>query len=73
MPPAVFANYEEKIKGFQSGYGTVLFFEDSSAVEKLPPPLQGLLSKYPDCKSTSLSFPRLLTHVVSQGMSTPTA
>ena len=55
MPPQVFAQYEDKIKGFRAAYGTVLFFEDSSAVEKLPPPLQGLMSKYPDCKFSSYS------------------
>lgn len=54
MPPAVFATSESKIKGFQASYGTVLFFEDSSACEKLPPPLQGLLAKYPDCESSFL-------------------
>jgi predicted oxidoreductase (fatty acid repression mutant protein) len=54
MPPAVFANFEEKIKGFQAAYGTVLFFEDPSAAEKLPPHLQGLTSKYPDCEFTFL-------------------
>ncbi|KDR70977.1 hypothetical protein GALMADRAFT_282095 [Galerina marginata CBS 339.88] len=48
VPPHVFANYEGKIKGFHDAYGTVLFFEDSSAVQKLPPPLQDLMAKYPD-------------------------
>ncbi|KAG0651980.1 nitroreductase HBN [Hyphodiscus hymeniophilus] len=48
VPPEVFANLEDKINGFRAAYGTVLFFEDSSAVEKLPPPFQALSSKNPE-------------------------
>ena len=77
MPPQIFAQYEDKIKGFQAAYGTVLFFEDSSAVEKLPPPLQGLMSKYPDCKLPpptlfhTFSFEMLIFGM--KGTNTPTA
>lgn len=35
VPAENFANTEEKINSFRSGYGTVLFFEDSSIIESL--------------------------------------
>ncbi len=35
VPPEQFAPTEKKMNGFQSGYGTVLFFEEQKAVEKL--------------------------------------
>jgi uncharacterized protein len=35
VPPEQFAPTEEKVNSFSSGYGTVLFFEDSSVVESL--------------------------------------
>jgi predicted oxidoreductase (fatty acid repression mutant protein) len=57
FPPAAFAKYEGKIKGFQEAYGTVLFFEDSTAPEKMPPPLQQLLAKHPDCKFSTVFVP----------------
>ncbi|KAL2062954.1 hypothetical protein VTL71DRAFT_6026 [Oculimacula yallundae] len=48
MPPPVFERYESKIQGFKDAYGTVLFYEDTTAVNTLPPPLQQLMAKYPD-------------------------
>ncbi|KAF8064404.1 nitroreductase [Lyophyllum atratum] len=47
-PPPIFEVLEPKIKGHKAAYGTVLFFEDTSAVDKLPAPTQGLLTRYPD-------------------------
>lgn len=35
LPAAGFAPTEEKINSFQSGYGTVLFFEDESIIQEL--------------------------------------
>ncbi|MBB6215208.1 hypothetical protein HNQ80_001297 [Anaerosolibacter carboniphilus] len=35
VPPGSFAQTEEKMNAFQSGYGTVLFFEDQSVIEGL--------------------------------------
>jgi predicted oxidoreductase (fatty acid repression mutant protein) len=35
VPAESFASTEEKLNGFSSGYGTVLFFEDQSVVENL--------------------------------------
>jgi hypothetical protein len=47
-----------------------MFFEDSSAVEALPPQLQDLMGKYPECESLP-RFPfnalfSLLTNSLSQ-------
>jgi len=47
-PPPFFESLQPKIKGYQDAYGTVLFFDDTTAVEKLPAPLQDLMAKYPD-------------------------
>jgi predicted oxidoreductase (fatty acid repression mutant protein) len=35
VPPEQFSTTEEKINGFRSGYGTVLYFEDQKVVEGL--------------------------------------
>lgn len=35
VPEGSFASTEEKINSFRNGYGTVLFFEDNSVIEKL--------------------------------------
>lgn len=35
VPPSDFPKTKEKIQGFDSGYGTILFFEDQSVVEGL--------------------------------------
>lgn len=35
MPADKFSTTEEKIKSFQNGYGTVLFFEDQSVIQQL--------------------------------------
>ncbi|KAJ5820378.1 nitroreductase [Penicillium riverlandense] len=48
MPAPVFANFVDKIAGYKAAYGTVLFFEDTKAVEKLPPPLQSVIGSHPE-------------------------
>ncbi|KAF9558775.1 Nitroreductase [Agrocybe pediades] len=48
VPEAVFAGLEPKIKGHRDSYGSVLFFEDTEAVKKLPPQFQGVFSQYPE-------------------------
>jgi uncharacterized protein len=40
VPPDAFAKTDEKLRGFDSGYGTVLFFEDQSVVK-------GLMDSFP--------------------------
>lgn len=35
VPEDRFASTEERINGFSSGYGTILFFEDQSVVEEM--------------------------------------
>lgn len=40
VPPDAFVKTDEKLKGFDSGYGTVLFFEDQSVVK-------GLMDSFP--------------------------
>lgn len=35
MPAGQFSSTEDKINSFKSGYGTILFFEDSSVIEAL--------------------------------------
>ncbi|WP_424244544.1 hypothetical protein Dip510_001797 [Elusimicrobium posterum] len=43
VPPANFPKTEEKINSFKAGYGTILFFEDTTVVE-------GLQAKFPSYK-----------------------
>ncbi|MCJ1471638.1 hypothetical protein MMC13_000278 [Lambiella insularis] len=48
FPPAMLPTLESKTAGYRAGYGTVLFFEDSTAASAVPPQLAGVMAKYPE-------------------------
>lgn len=48
VPPESFASTEQKIKSFQNGYGTVLYFEDTDAVKGLQDKFPTYAQNFPD-------------------------
>ncbi|KAI9343258.1 Nitroreductase-like protein [Zopfochytrium polystomum] len=47
-PEQVIAAQEPKVKGHRGAHGTVLFFEDTAAVESLPPALKTVIVSHPE-------------------------
>jgi len=48
VPAETFKTTEQRVGGFKAGYGTVLFFEDTTAVKKLQDAFPSYQEKFPD-------------------------
>ncbi|KAF1828347.1 Nitroreductase [Decorospora gaudefroyi] len=48
MPPHLVDLFVPRIVMFKPAYGTILFFDDHSAISALPPPLQTIFPAYPE-------------------------
>ncbi|GGD65849.1 nitroreductase family protein [Paenibacillus nasutitermitis] len=60
VPAENFAQTEEKINGFRSGYGSVLFFEDRSVIENLQQQFATYREKFPDWSQHSSGMLQLV-------------
>ncbi|MCJ1378941.1 hypothetical protein MMC17_002040 [Xylographa soralifera] len=70
MPPPMQATILPKVAEYRAAYGTVLFFEDNTAAAVLPPPLQGLMAKYPDWNEHSSGMAQFIvwTALCAEGL-----